>query len=215
VSNHDRPNEVGRQLARGDIEERARELGAEPCALGSVIRVESGGKGFLADGRPKILFEGHVFWRELEKAGKKPETLAPDHPDILFRHWTKEFYRGGAAEYERLGRAKLIDESCALRSASWGMFQILGNNHKAAGFDTVQAFVEAHKVSEREHLQAFCAFIRSQGMLDSLISRDWAAFAKKYNGAGYRANEYDTKLKSAYEACVKLGVFTPKPIQSA
>jgi hypothetical protein len=207
VDHSGRFNKAGRHLTSRDIEEQAREIGIDPCALGAVIKVESGSKGFLTDGRPKILFEGHIFWRQLKKAGKAPETFAAEHPDIVYPRWVKTFYKGGIGEYERLGRAMLIDEEAALMSTSWGMFQIMGFNHMPAGFDTVKEFVDAHHASEREHLRAFCDFIREGGMIQALLEKDWAAFAAKYNGAGYKANAYDVKMAAAYDNCVKLGVF--------
>ncbi|MCC6559800.1 MAG: DUF3380 domain-containing protein, partial [Xanthomonadales bacterium] len=36
--------------------------------LKAVAEVESAGSGFLSDGRPKILFEGHVFSRLTKRA---------------------------------------------------------------------------------------------------------------------------------------------------
>ena len=42
------------------------------------------------------------------------------------------------------------------------------------------------------------AFIRAIGLADELRKQDWAAFAHAYNGAGYRANKYDTKLAAAF-----------------
>jgi hypothetical protein len=33
----------------------------------------------------------------------------------------------------------------------------------------------------------------------ALKKQDWAAFAKAYNGPGYKANKYDTKLAEAYQ----------------
>ena len=33
----------------------------------------------------------------------------------------------------------------------------------------------------------------------ALIVRDWAEFARRYNGPAYRDNIYDTKLATAYQ----------------
>lgn len=36
-------------------------------------------------------------------------------------------------------------------------------------------------------------------MYDALRNKDWATFARCYNGSGYAVNKYDEKLKAAYE----------------
>ena len=49
------------------IESAAALLGVEVAAVMAVSRVEAQGRGFLSDGRVKILFERHIFYRELQK----------------------------------------------------------------------------------------------------------------------------------------------------
>ncbi len=175
----------------------------------AVVAVESGKSGFLDDGRPKILFEGHVFWRLLlqkQKEGKidfGPEKYANDHPDILYSKWTKQYYKGGVAEYDRLGKALLIDHDSALMAASWGKFQIMGENYNLAGYKTVDEFVDAHKISESNHLDAFFSFctnktFNKKPLTEYLRVKDWQSFAKAYNGPGYATNQYDVKLEKSY-----------------
>lgn len=188
-------------LLLSEIHNAAARLGLEPCALRAVLAVESKGSGFLPDGRVKILFEGHIFWKELKKRGINPATLAAAHPDILYPRWNKAHYRGGAAEWGRLDAAIRINREAALCSASYGLFQIMGFNHRACGFDDVRDFVSAHSQSEARQLDAFCAFMRTEGLIPFLRVRDWAGFARRYNGPGYAANQYDAKLSRAYEQC--------------
>lgn len=188
-------------LSFSDIRKAAEAIGVEPCAVQAVVDVESGGSGFLPDGRTKILFEGHVFWKELQKRGIDPAPLASKYPNVIYPKWDRSQYKGGATEWERLNTAALVNKEAALCSASYGLFQIMGFNHRAAGFDTVQAFVDAQKESEAKQLESFCAFMRSEGLVLFLVGRDWAGFARRYNGPGYAANQYDVKLRRAYERC--------------
>lgn len=188
-------------LSFSDIRKAAELIGVEPCAVQAVVDVESGGSGFLPDGRTKILFEGHVFWKELQKRGIDPAPLASKYPNVIYPKWDRSQYKGGAAEWERLNTAALVNKEAALCSASYGLFQIMGFNHRAAGFDSVQAFVDAQKESEAMQLQSFCAFMRSEGLVLFLLGQDWAGFARRYNGPGYAANQYDVKLRRAYERC--------------
>jgi len=201
---------VHKTLGDDDIKKQSEAIGVEPAAMKAVIKVESGGSGFLASGRPKILFEGHIFWRHLEEKKKNgqvtegPEYYAVSNPDIVYKSWTRNFYLGGEKEYTRLEKAMLIDRDSAYMAASWGKFQILGENFKLAGFKSVVDFVEAHKISELEHLKAFVSFIsntsyKSRKLVDYLQDKDWASFARAYNGPAYSKNQYDLKLEQAYD----------------
>jgi hypothetical protein len=190
-------------LSQADLDNAAAALDVERASIKAVYEVEAAGAGFLGV-QPKILFEGHVFWKLLKDAGKNPAALATGNEDILYEKWTKAFYRGGLGEYDRLNRAKAIDSSAALQSASWGLFQIMGTNYSATGFADVETFVDAMHRSERAHLDAFAAFIqatRFQGapLANSLRAKDWTTFARAYNGPGYKAHKYDQKLAAAYD----------------
>lgn len=179
----------GTRLAAADIEQAAKALGCAVAAVRAVIDVESRG-GFLPDGRPKILFERHYFARLTGGAHNAA------HPDISNRQ--PGGYRGGAAEYERIGRAIRLDRDAALRSASWGMFQIMGDNGKVAGFPDVESFVAAMVSGEPAHLDAFVKFVKKAGLADELGRTDWAGFARGYNGKNYAINQYDKKLAAAF-----------------
>lgn len=195
---------MSRTLTTADIDSAAASLGLEPCAVRAVIEVESSGGGFLPDGRVKILFEGHVFWKELKKRGIDPEPLAAKYPGIVYPKWDRSKYQSGANEHIRLQQAALINKEAALCSASYGLFQIMGFNHKLCGFADVNSFYEAQKQSGKQQLDAFCEFMRSEGLILFLTGRDWAGFARRYNGPGYAQNQYDIKLRRAYERCLKV-----------
>jgi len=201
-------------LTASDFEDAARSLGCSVAQIRAVWEVESGGGWFkdvradilAADGPggfidgpnlPKILFEAHVFDRET--SGR----FRASHPNLSSRTWNRKLYVGGQGEWLRLNRAMQLDRRAALRSASVGGAQIMGFNHQLAGFDTVEAFWDAMKVSERAHLDAFVAFIRNRSLVSALraISNrhaDCIAFAKGYNGSGYAANEYHIKIARAH-----------------
>lgn len=48
-------------LSEQDLIDFAAKYNLELAAVKAVNEVESNGKGFLLDGRPRILFEGHIF----------------------------------------------------------------------------------------------------------------------------------------------------------
>ena len=176
----------------------------------AVNEVESRGKGFLIDGRPKILFEGHVFWKELIKRNINPEKiLTSKNSDVLYKKWTKKFYKGGSGEYFRIERASKIVNSdkckeAAYCSVSWGSFQIMGYHFKDLGYATIWEFVEKMNLNESEHLLAFGKYLKKFNLIPLLQKKKWASFAKAYNGKDYAINGYDTKLEKAYKKYSKL-----------
>lgn len=191
-------------LSEQDLKDFALRYGVELAAIKAVNEVESSGKGFLIDGKPKILFEGHVFWKELNARGIKPEALSnPSNSDVLYKTWTKAHYLSGVKEYTRLEKAATISSDpkvreAALASASWGSYQIMGFHATKLGYSSVSQFVEEMKKHERNQLEAFGKYISVFGCLAHLKKKDWAKFAKCYNGPAFAQNKYDQKLAKAY-----------------
>lgn len=182
-------------LTHADYSKAANVLGVDVASIKAVASVESKGSGFLTNGKPKILFEGHWF-SKLTK-GKFDGA----NPTISYKKWTKKFYKkDGQAEYGRYMSAKGLDSTAAMKSASWGKFQIMGFNYKLAGYNSVQEFVKAMHESESKHLLAFVNFLKSEKLDAPLKIKDWAKFAKEYNGPEYAKNKYDIRLKQAYKA---------------
>lgn len=190
----------GERLSENDFALVAKLLDVETAALKAVQQVETGGKGgFFAPGKPAILFEGHIFWGQLKKRGINPESHRKGNENILYPKWEKGHYFGGIREYERLDQARKINKEAADASASWGMFQLMGFNHAACGERSVASFVNAMMKSEFNQLLLAGRFIKqSRSLHEALKNKDWAAFAKCYNGVCYAENRYDEKLREAY-----------------
>lgn len=189
---------VSRFLSEDDLISAAGDLGIEVAAIKAVNEVESRGQGFIGD-KPKILFEGHIFWKQLKAHGLNPQSLRQGNEDILYPSWTKEHYIGGLGEHTRLEKAKRIHEGSAIESASWGRFQIMGFHWKSLEYKSAKEFANLMYKNEGEHLKAFARFIKSNNLARYLKSRNWAEFARRYNGPGYKKNKYDEKLERAYE----------------
>ena len=181
-------------LTESDFSNAATQLGVEVATIKAVATVESAGGGFLASGNPKVLFEGHWFSKLTKGVYDK------QHPTISYPRWTKKHYLGGEKEFARFQSAAQLDKSAAQKSTSWGKFQIMGFNHKKAGFGDVGLFVKAMSESEGKQLLAFVNFLKATKLDGFLKTKDWAKFAKGYNGPKYAENKYDIRLKQAYEA---------------
>ena len=181
-------------LTEADYQAAATSLACDVPAIKAVAEVESAGSGFNPDGTVKVLFEGHVFYRETSGRFKA------ERPDLCFKTWTKAHYsKSQEGEHKRLSDAERLDRKAALRATSFGRFQIMGFNHEAAGFRTVQKFVNAMYESEAAQLDAFVNFVLHEKLDDELRDRRWADFARRFNGPGYRVNRYDEKLAKAFE----------------
>ncbi|WP_455628057.1 N-acetylmuramidase domain-containing protein [Parabacteroides chinchillae] len=192
------------KITEEDIILAANMLDVEPACLKAVLKIETGGRGgFLAPGKPAILFEAHHFWRELKNVGIDPVPLQKEHPNILSPTWNQKLYKGGIKEYDRLNEAMKIHEAAALMSISSGIGQIMGSNHKLCGEKSVIVFMEKEKKSEQNQLRHFIIFLHKSKLAQFLIDKDWANFAKGYNGPSYEKHQYHLKLKSAYEELTK------------
>ncbi|OJW85076.1 MAG: hypothetical protein BGO69_01805 [Bacteroidetes bacterium 46-16] len=178
----------------------AKLIACDVPSVKAVAQVEANGNGFLKDGRPKILFEGHVFWKQLLKNGIDPQSIQVGNEDILYPVWdpakVRKYYN--MDQYARLEKAKQINEDAALKSASWGAFQIMGFNYAACGYNSVQNFVDAQS-DDYNQLLSFCNYIKKVHLNVNLQHQDWKGFARGYNGPDYWKNQYDIKLKNAYD----------------
>jgi N-acetylmuramidase len=195
--------------------EAAKKHGVEPAALLAVVEIESAGKAFEADGcTPRFLFERHVFHRELKKhAPQKLEHAVRE--GLAIPQWSRGTqYRDLATSAGRmslLARARAVDTECANRSASWGVGQTMGFHAARLGFASATAMVEHMRAGGlAAQVDVMCRNISDMRLWNALKARDFTAFARRYNGAGYRQNAYDTRMAAAYRRwVVQLGQVTP------
>jgi hypothetical protein len=166
-------------------------LGSGAAEIWTVLEVETKGFGYLADRRPAILFERHIFHKltngDFDQQAPEISSSMPGG------------YLGGAGEYDRLLAAVALDRHAALSSASWGIGQIMGENFAAAGFHSVEDMVAAMVQSEDLQLAAMARFVCSAGLSKPLAAHDWAAFARGYNGPSFAKNQYDILLARHFQ----------------
>jgi len=183
---------MSKLLTEQNFIDAAKSLTVEVAVIKAVAEVESRGDGFFNDGRPKILFEAHKFSKYTD------HKYDITHPNISSRKWNKKLYKGNEKEYPRLDEAIALNREAALKSASWGKFQVMGFNAIDCGWLSYEAFVDDMYKDEGEHLKAFLGFVRANNLVKYLRTKNWAKFAEGYNGAGYAQNKYDKKMEAAY-----------------
>lgn len=189
-------------LTEADYAAAADDLACEVAAIKAVDAVESRGQGFITDpndphvGEPTILFERHIFHRLTDGEWSARWSIAYPH---ISNPRPGGYGPPGGHQHERLALAAKLDREAALQSASWGRYQIMGFNHRLAGFDTLQPFINAMYRSEADHLMAFVAFVRNSGLAGYLRTNNWVRFAEGYNGKDHWKNNYAPKLSAAYK----------------
>lgn len=161
-------------------------IGIDPPMLRAIRTVESNGKPSA------VRFEPHVFHRETDDRYRVEVPYTPGE--------------GRAASTVRsetnraaFTRAYALDPSAAVRSTSWGAYQVLGGaliqlyGSPAAG---VAAFDRNPAVVSDELLVAW--FSSRPDALAAARVHDFAEFARRYNGPMYYVRGYDRKLADAY-----------------
>ena len=210
-------------LTQDQIKELALKYGIEYATLRAVIEVESKGHGFYADGSPIILFEPHIFWKELDKINyislrTKMQKMAPT---LLYPKWKTYPYGPSSSQHSKLKQAKALVfkvlpkldicinsdfvivnkiEAAAISSTSWGLGQVMGFHWESLGYMSAHDFEMKMAESELNQLDAMMRFCVKNNLIGALKEKNWATFANGYNGSSYKVNKYDTKLKAAYES---------------
>ena len=95
-------------------------IGVGEDEIHAVLDVEARGNGFDAQGRPAMLFEPHVFYRNLSGAAQDRAV----RECLAYPKWKRGSYPSDS--YPRLERAMKINTEAAQRASSWGLGQILG-----------------------------------------------------------------------------------------
>jgi hypothetical protein len=183
----------GAPLTRGAVDATVNTLGqpSDAALLWSLLSVETSGFGYLPDRRLKILFERHVFHNRTKG------IFSTAYPDIS--NPVPGGYSGGAAEYQRLKRAMVLDRTSALESASWGLGQVMGFNASTLGYSSVEDMIEKFKKCEDEQLAGCAAFItRKPALQEAYNKKNWKMIAFFYNGKNYAVKKYDEKLEKTY-----------------
>lgn len=205
VADVDIPMEILR-LTEEDYQSVAEELGVETAAIKAVVDIEAGKQhqGFFAPGKPLVNFDLSMFRQHARRNGINLSRFSKSHAVVFSSPNARRYGSTQAAQQERLRQARSIDNKTAIQGTFWGMFQIGGFNWKLCGCESIDEFVERMSRSEREQLELFASFIRNSGMLPALKEKNWAAFARRYNGASYASRGYHTRMAAAYARHKKL-----------
>lgn len=183
-------------ITDADFARCADAIGCHPADLEAIAMVESGGFGWFPDGRIKILFEKHWFYKYLEGATRSSAVKA----GLARAAWISP-KQGGYNDqadaddrYALLEKAINVNREGAFKSISMGVYQIMGFNHRTCGHLTAEDMFEAFCTSEAYQLSAFVAFLKAKGLIDAIKARDFAKVETGYNGGGLKG-AYANRMK--------------------
>lgn len=192
----------GKKMTSNNVENISKFLRCQPAATRAVIEVETGGSGFDSMGNVKFLFEPHRFYAELK--GNSNLLNEAVRQGLAYPKWKGpgSYPKTPELRWEQFQKACDLDETKAIRAASWGLGQIMGSEYSEAGYNSPEEMVSAFATSEGEQLHGMANLIKARN-LDIQMRKfpdiaACSAFALRYNGAGYKKNQYHTKLQSSY-----------------
>ena len=192
------------------MQDLAERLGIDPSVLLAISRVESGGLGPDA-----LRFEPHVFLREQPGANvpyTRGDNNCPDNWEraggcVPFVSYQPE--ETGQAAFER---AYAIDPQGALRSTSFGAFQVIPFKDLSYLSENPEEFLTKFRedplAMSYELLEARLT-TPSNGvdLVAAAQAGDWTAFAEGYNGVEQAKHGYDAKLQATYNSILDQGCF--------
>jgi hypothetical protein len=209
LSEENKENTKTGKITQADYVKAAKELEIEVSALMAIAKKESGSHGaFYKEGEAVILYERHKMYSHLKASGFDVKDLANDNPDLVNK--TPGGYGKFSTQHSKLDKAKDIDESSAIKSASWGLFQVMGENYKWGGYKSPQELEKAMNTSEQDQLKLFVGFIKNKNngaLIKALNDHNWEKVASLYNGTNWKNQnpDYAKKIQQYYEEFKKKG----------
>ena len=226
-------------LQKNHIEEYSKEYDLPPAIIDTVAKVESAGSGYYLSaglflGELKVLFEGHYFHRLTKAiyAKKRPDLSYQVWTTKNYRKGQNEFQRfleaffiekkkedldlirevgernGTFGDYLQVATMSKTQDA-ALRSASWGKFQVMGENFSKCGYKSASEMIIDYYKGEDKQLAGFLNFCENtkKGEYDLIqllklyIAGSRPAlnsFVEKYNGKG-QIVKYSAMIDNQYK----------------
>ncbi|MDZ5433234.1 N-acetylmuramidase domain-containing protein [Pseudomonas fluorescens] len=202
----DKPCEKGLvEVTRKHFELLADELGIEKEVLRAIAVAETGDKLPFREYKPGerhalILYERHYMRRLLLNDGMTlPEVnaLSDMEPKIVHTYEAGYSYGSLDEQYSRFKRAGEINWTAAIKSCSWGKFQVMGEYYRHL-YSSAEELETAQNYCALQHLQYFKVFlIKEKNLIEPMKNKNWTRIAQKYNGMSQIG--YNIKIRSAYE----------------
>jgi hypothetical protein len=171
----------------------------QAAAIKAFWKTEANGSG-SQNGTLKILPEPHRFSKN---TGHRFDAT---NPTVSYPKWgTRPYPKTQDARLAQMLQMVRLDVDAGFASVSYGAPQIMGENFAMCGYDSPFAFAAAMAQDEQTQLRAFEAFVTAAGIVPALRRVDkttasWEPVASKYNGTGFRVNNYHVKMRDNFVA---------------
>ncbi|WP_353640752.1 N-acetylmuramidase domain-containing protein [Mesorhizobium sp. WSM2239] len=177
----------------------AGQYNVETALVQAVVKVEAGTAGFWNSGEIKLLYEGHIAYKETSGALRAKLVKA----GLAWKNWGDKAYGKATQSRDRLRKAIEIAGDRAYRWASYGLGQIMGFNAELCGYVSAKAMFDKFLKGEPHQLDGMMRFIKASNLLAPMRAKDWHKFARGYNGSGYTKHSYHIRLEQAYASFAK------------
>jgi hypothetical protein len=198
--------ERGHRITAIEYDEAARKLGVEIEVLKAIGKKEARGECFNGKGQAKILFERHKMYQHLKKKKYSEDQLnklIEKYPSIVNTVYGDY---NVLSSYDKLKIAKTIDFDSAIKSCSWGCFQVLGEYYQWL-YSSPMELELAMNTCELQQFHYFIAYLEksSPHMIPALQKKDWRKIAFLYNGSKWESQNptYAKDLEKYYNELKK------------
>lgn len=198
-----------KQISYEDFLALAAEYSIKPANACAIMLQESKAASFDSQSRPYILFERHIFYRQVKEAKGQAEAdrIARLNPTICNASPTpKGGYGGHNEQWDKFAIASTFNRPAAIEACSWGLGQVLGKYWKALGYASAQDMLNGMFSGELGQVKAIFGYLKFTNLIPALNRGDVVAIAKGYNGVNYKMNNYDGSLKVHLDKCTALFV---------
>lgn len=176
-----------------DYQRGAAGLGAEPLNLMAVSAIESSGENFWTLGNKQVaVIRPEAHWFSHYTGHKYDQS----HPHISRPSWDPSVAAKSRAEaWDQFEEMAGLNHNAAIRSTSWGPFQIMGFHAETLGYDPDQFVDEIDGPDDDGQMDTFVSFVKADPRLLRAIRRgDWDTWETVYNGGGY-GGAYARKIR--------------------
>ena len=167
----------------------------------AVAKVESNGAGWFDSGLPKILYERHYFYRQLNKTinwlsfGFLANSSSGGYTINADKNGIND-------NWDKLAAAVCINPHAAIQSVSIGSFQVMGKWYRECGYSSPIDMLWDARNSEYGHYKMLAGFIKSNNLTKQFLAISTVAktnipFVRAYNGPAWEKNDYANKLARA------------------
>lgn len=168
----------------------ANDIGIPKEIFAAFVSVESNGR------TTAIRFEPHLFNNTYKGAADEamPFTNGGNGFSLIASETNK-------AAFER---AFAINAAAAIKSTSWGAFQVLGSHLLKINSNPAQAVALFYRDPENTSILMVKSWFQSRpDAIEAANNRDFDALARRYNGSNYAANAYHINLYNGSQEALK------------